>query len=84
MIYAILAHKKNYALRPESFCVSKSTKQKVETFLGLCSNADADADDEDDYCGDLRNICDVDTNGDMYWNVRRKLILGVALAYHHY
>ena len=31
---------------------------------------------------DLGNICDVDSNGDLYRSVWGKLILGVALAYH--
>ena len=46
--------------------------------------ADTDADDEYDYYSDLRDICDVDTDGDLYWSVWGKFILGVALAYHHH
>ena len=37
-----------------------------------------------DYYSDLRDICDVDTDGDLYWSVWGKFILGVALAYHHH
>ena len=43
----------------------------------FCGNGE-----EDDYSVDLWDVCDVDADGDLYWNVGRKLILGVALANH--